>query len=55
VRDYGSWRPLVPNPERNRGLRLINEVTDDVSISSVRDGGTRVEMRRSVMASSPVR
>jgi PAS domain S-box-containing protein len=48
VRDYGAWRPLVINPERNRGLRLITEVTDDVKISSARDRGTRVEMRRSV-------
>jgi PAS domain S-box-containing protein len=50
VRDYGQWRPLVANPQRNRGLSLIREVTDDVSISTVRDGGTRVEMRRSIAA-----
>ena len=49
VRDYGAWRPLVMNPERNRGLRLITEVTDDLKISSARDRGTRVEMRRSVV------
>jgi PAS domain S-box-containing protein len=48
VRDYGAWRPLVPNPARNRGLRLINEVTDDVKIATAREGGTRVEMRKGV-------
>ena len=30
VRDYGAWRPLIVNPERNRGLDLIGEVTDEV-------------------------
>jgi PAS domain S-box-containing protein len=54
VRDYGCWRPLVPNPQRNRGLRLMHEVTDDVKISSTRHGGTRVEMRFSVVACRPV-
>jgi PAS domain S-box-containing protein len=48
VRDYGAWRPLVPNPSRNRGLRLINEVTDDVKIATAREGGTRIEMRKGV-------
>ncbi len=49
VRDYGEWRPRVANPQRNRGLALIAEVTDDVSVSSARDGGTRVEMRRAIL------
>jgi anti-sigma regulatory factor (Ser/Thr protein kinase) len=49
VRDYGEWRPRVANPQRNRGLALIAAVTDDVSVSSARDGGTRVEMRRAIL------
>jgi anti-sigma regulatory factor (Ser/Thr protein kinase) len=46
VRDNGSWRPLVPNPQRNRGLRLIAQVTDGFEITRPADGGTRLEMRR---------
>ena len=50
VRDNGRWRPLVPNPARNRGLRLIAEVTDAFEITSPSDGGTRIEMRRLLVA-----
>ncbi|MDZ4825497.1 MAG: ATP-binding protein, partial [Actinomycetota bacterium] len=46
VRDYGSWRRLAPDPRRNRGLRLMAAVMDDVSVSAAPDGGTRVRMRR---------
>lgn len=46
VRDYGAWRPLAPDPRRNRGLRLIAAVMDDVSVEAGADGGTRVRMRR---------
>jgi PAS domain S-box-containing protein len=55
VRDYGAWRPLIANPQRNRGLRLIAEVTDDVVVGRARDGGTRVEMRRAVLAPERLR
>ena len=55
VRDYGEWRPLVANPQRNRGLALIAEVTDDVNVSNARDGGTRVEMRRAIVDTSGAR
>jgi PAS domain S-box-containing protein len=48
VRDHGVWRPRPPDPSRNRGLKLIDEVMDDVVVSSVADGGTRVRMRRRV-------
>jgi PAS domain S-box-containing protein len=46
VRDDGSWRPLARDPRRNRGLRLIADVMDELQVSSVPTGGTRVEMRR---------
>ena len=52
VRDHGAWRPLVPDARRNRGLRLIAEVMDDLAVSSASDGGTRVEMRRKLAAPS---
>jgi anti-sigma regulatory factor (Ser/Thr protein kinase) len=48
VRDHGAWRARPPDPRRNRGLRLINAVMDDVAVSSPGDGGTRVRMRRRV-------
>ncbi len=52
VRDHGAWRPLVPDARRNRGLRLIAEVMDDLAVSSASDGGTRVEMRRKLATPS---
>jgi hypothetical protein len=48
VRDHGAWRPRPPDPRRNRGLKLIGEVMDDVVVSTPGDGGTRVRMRRRV-------
>jgi PAS domain S-box-containing protein len=50
VRDNGSWRPLVPNPRRNRGLRMIAEVTDGFEITRPPEGGTLIEMRRDLVA-----
>jgi anti-sigma regulatory factor (Ser/Thr protein kinase) len=48
VRDHGAWRPRPPDPRRNRGLKLMGEVMDDVVVSTPGDGGTRVRMRRRV-------
>ena len=53
VRDYGEWRPARCKPRSaTADSRSIAEVTDDVKISSARDGGTRVEMRRSIVDTS---
>ena len=46
VTDHGRWRPAaVPTPEslRGRGLKLINELADTVTVLPG-DAGTRVEM-----------
>jgi anti-sigma regulatory factor (Ser/Thr protein kinase) len=48
VRDDGAWRPLARDPRRNRGLRLIADVMDELQVSTAATGGTRVEMRRHV-------
>ena len=48
VRDYGSWRPLAPDPRRNRGFHLMAAVMDDVAVSPTVHGGTRIRMRRRV-------
>ncbi|MGH2985423.1 MAG: ATP-binding SpoIIE family protein phosphatase [Solirubrobacterales bacterium] len=44
VRDFGSWRPPRAG-SRGRGLRLIEELTDEVEIDRGQDG-TVVRMRR---------
>jgi serine/threonine-protein kinase RsbW len=44
VRDRGSWRPESPDLVRGRGLHLIRQVMDQVTVE--RDAGTTVTMRR---------
>jgi len=48
VRDFGSWRPPRAG-SRGRGLRLIEELTDEVEIDRGEDG-TVVRMRRGLEA-----
>ncbi len=46
VRDTGSWRDRR-GEHRGRGLRIIEDLMDDVAVESA-DGGTLVRMRRRV-------
>jgi anti-sigma regulatory factor (Ser/Thr protein kinase) len=46
VRDQGRWRPPVPSEERGRGILLIRELMDDVTVQRGDDShGTTVEIR----------
>ena len=44
VRDHGAWRPQR-DPRRGRGLGVMRELMDDVSVNS-NDEGTNVRFRR---------
>jgi serine phosphatase RsbU (regulator of sigma subunit)/anti-sigma regulatory factor (Ser/Thr protein kinase) len=44
VRDYGAWRDQR-DPRRGRGLAVMRELMDEVSVTSD-DGGTNVQLRR---------
>jgi serine phosphatase RsbU (regulator of sigma subunit)/anti-sigma regulatory factor (Ser/Thr protein kinase) len=44
VRDHGAWRPQR-DPRRGRGLSVMRELMDDVSVNSS-GGGTNVLLRR---------
>jgi anti-anti-sigma factor len=49
VQDYGNWRPIPADPGfRGRGLMLIGELADDVTVERAAGGGTTVRFRVAV-------
>jgi serine/threonine-protein kinase RsbW len=45
VADHGVWVPIGADVPRGRGLQLIHEVMDEVTVAPG-EGGTTVTMRR---------
>jgi anti-sigma regulatory factor (Ser/Thr protein kinase) len=46
VEDFGTWRPVPADPGfRGRGLMLIRELAEDVSVEPAPNGGTTVRFR----------
>ncbi|MCU1430402.1 MAG: multi-sensor signal transduction histidine kinase [Actinomycetia bacterium] len=52
VRDFGRWRPDRPGVGGGRGLILIRDLMDDVSIETTNDG-TTVRMTRALASGGP--
>jgi anti-sigma regulatory factor (Ser/Thr protein kinase) len=52
IRDYGRWQPPQRNANRGRGLRLIEQLTDELSIRRGRDG-TTVRVRHRLPVTPP--
>jgi anti-sigma regulatory factor (Ser/Thr protein kinase) len=49
VRDFGRWRAGRPNDGGGRGLTLIRNLMDDVTVDTT-PGGTTVHMTRTLRA-----
>jgi serine phosphatase RsbU (regulator of sigma subunit)/anti-sigma regulatory factor (Ser/Thr protein kinase) len=47
VRDAGRWRPAARDPDRGRGLLMIEATVDELDLRST-DAGTEVVMRRRI-------
>jgi anti-sigma regulatory factor (Ser/Thr protein kinase) len=52
IRDHGRWRPPQHSADRGRGLRLIQQLTDELSVRRGRDG-TTVRVRHRLPVTLP--
>ncbi len=53
VRDFGQWRPPLPNPDRGRGMTLMEAFAEDVEVKPS-PLGTEVRLRHRVGSTAPV-